>query len=91
MPDLRRLTSSSALCALVLALALTLAGGPEPLVAQEVDTFHLRLYQDGAELAASGQFDEAVSKLRLACFGMLEKPKVLAPCLGRLLIAQEAP
>ena len=71
----------------MLALALTWIA---PVQGQEVDTFHLRLYQDGAELAAVGQFDEAVPKLRLACFGMLEAPKVLAPCLGRLLAAQES-
>lgn len=87
--DPRRLRSLPALCALALALALAWSHSA-PLAAQEVDTFHLRLYQDGAELAASGQFGEAVAKLRLACFGMLEKPKVLAPCLGRLLVAQEA-
>ena len=57
--------------------------------AQGVDTFHLRLYQDGAELAAAGRHGEAVGKLRLACFGMLDRPSILGPCLGRLLVAQD--
>ncbi|MDA8016061.1 MAG: hypothetical protein MPN21_01335 [Thermoanaerobaculia bacterium] len=57
---------------------------------EDVDTFYLRLYQDGAELAAAGQYHAAASKLRLACFGMLDHPSFLGPCLGRLLVTQNA-
>lgn len=64
--------------------------GPQAAVAQDVDTFHLRLYQDGAQLAAAGDYRQAVDKLRLACFGMLDAPSVLGPCLGRLLATQDA-
>lgn len=60
-----------------------------PASAADIDTFYLRLFQDGAELAAAGQYGEAVGKLRLACFGMLDHPAVLGPCLGRLLATQE--
>lgn len=86
--DLRRCRPHRAFGLFALAVAV-LFGLALPLAAQDVDTFHLRLYQDGAELAASGQHDEAVAKLRLACFGMLEAPKILGPCLGRLLASQE--
>lgn len=74
-----------------IALGLLSAGSAVARdVARDVDTFHLRLFEDGVELAADGRYGEAVQKLRLACFGMLDRPDMLAPCLGRLLVSQDA-
>lgn len=69
------------------ALAL-LAVVPVPAPAQEPDPFYLDL-ERSAELAlARGDAPTAVRRLRVACFGMLDRPERLAACLVRLAAAQ---
>lgn len=61
-----------------------------PSPAAAVDTFYVRLFDDGRVLATDGQPRRAADTLRLACFGMLEEPSALAPCLAHLLLALDA-
>ncbi|MBP1642773.1 MAG: hypothetical protein H6Q03_1442 [Acidobacteria bacterium] len=67
------------------ALAL-LAAAPAP--AQEPDPFYLDLERSGQLALAHGDAPAAARKLRIACFGMLDRPERLAACLVRLAVAQ---
>ena len=66
--------------ALGLAAALPLAA---------VDPFYLDLLRDGGHAFDRGDNATAVRHLRLACFGMLDEPKMLGECLTRLALAQD--
>lgn len=68
------------------AVAFGLAAAP-PLVA--VDPFHLDLLRDGIHAYDRGEHAVASRHLRLACFGMLDEPKMLGECLARLALAQD--
>jgi len=68
-------------------LAATLAVAAPPLAA--VDVFYLDLLRDGTHAFDRGDYPAAARHLRLACFGMLDEPKELAACLGRLALAQD--
>lgn len=70
-----------------LVLALGLAGLAAPLAA--VDPFYLDLLRDGGHAFDRGDHATAVRHLRLACFGMLDEPKMLGECLTRLALAQD--
>lgn len=72
------------------ALAVALFATCPASTAAAVDTFYLRLFEDGRALAATGEPRQAADKLRLACFGMLDEPTALAPCLAHLLLALDA-
>lgn len=69
----------------ICALALALAG---PLHA--VDPFYMNLYRSGIHHYDLGEAATARYELRLACFGMLDEPPMLAECLARLGLAQAA-
>lgn len=58
-----------------------------PLAAQ-VDPFYLGALQDGERSIESENYVEAISDLRIACFGLLEQPPLLAKGLVLLAIAQ---
>ena len=49
-----------------------------------------RLFQEGRFALERGEPEQAAHALRLACFGLLEEPPVLAECLVRLALAQSA-
>lgn len=58
-----------------------------PLAA--TDPFYLDLLRDGGHAFDRGDHATAVRHLRLACFGMLDEPKMLGECLSRLALAQD--
>ena len=64
------------------------ARAPEPVL--PADPFYLRLLRDGRAELARGAAQDAVADLRLACFGFLDTPPLLAECLVRLALAQAA-
>jgi hypothetical protein len=66
-------------------LLLLLAAAP----AAAVDPFYQGLLRDGQHAFDRKDYVAAARNLRLACFGMLEEPKVLADCLARLALAQD--
>ncbi len=73
---------------LVAAALLVAASAPSGLHA--ADPFYLRLMEEGTRAHARGDHDTAARRLRIACFGFLEEPERLAPCLVRLGLAQAA-
>jgi tetratricopeptide (TPR) repeat protein len=68
-------------------LLVTLAGSA---FAAETDRFYTDLLRDGVQRYDRGDFVVASRQLRVACFGMLDTPEQLAPCLVRLALAQAA-
>ena len=54
------------------------------------DAFYLELLRTGAEAYERKDFPSAVTDLRLACFGFLDQPSLLAEGLVRLGLAQAA-
>ncbi|MEO8504859.1 MAG: hypothetical protein ABI609_13260 [Acidobacteriota bacterium] len=70
------------------ALALTLIGGQASFGAQDTDPFYSSLLQSGESLYDQGRAAAAAKELRVACFGMLDRPPLLARCLVRLGLAQ---
>jgi tetratricopeptide (TPR) repeat protein len=54
------------------------------------DSFYLDLLRQGTRNAQAGKFPDAVQKLRIACFGFLDDPKLLARGLVRLALAEAA-
>ncbi|HVS13042.1 MAG TPA: tetratricopeptide repeat protein [Thermoanaerobaculia bacterium] len=56
--------------------------------ARAADPFYLDLLRDGTRALDDGSHAEAHRLLRLACFGMLEEPKLLADCLTRQALAE---
>ena len=72
---------------LPLLLAL-LAATATPMPAVAADPFHLDLLREGERALARGEVRAAARDLRLACFGLLDEPPLLAGCLGQLLLAQ---
>lgn len=75
-------------CRRVVLSVIAILGSASALVAQPLDTFYERLYQDGRRSAAAGLAGRAAQELRFACFGMLESPDRLGDCLARLALAQ---
>lgn len=69
----------------LLVLAVTLAA--PPLFA--ADPFYLDLMRDGSHAFDRGDYAASTRNFRLACFGMLDEPKVLGECLARLALAQD--
>ncbi len=80
------LRSISALTVLAVAVLLSLAASS----ATAADPFHESLLAKGKALYAAGDYESATHSLRLACFGLLEDPPVLANCLAHLGLAQIA-
>ena len=72
------------LVGLVVLLILALIS---PRLAFAADPFYERLLQKGKRALAT-DVREAEEDLRLACFGLLEEPPVLADCLVHLAVAQ---
>ncbi len=72
----------------MLGAAIVLAGilVAGPLLA--ADPFYLDLLAEGSLAAERGDTAEAARKLRIACFGFLEEPALLAECQARLAIVQ---
>ena len=54
-----------------------------------IDPFYQSMLRDGQTAFERKDYTAAVRNLRLACFGMLDEPKVLADCLARLALAQD--
>jgi hypothetical protein len=74
---------------LLLAMPAMLAiTGPVPATAA-IDPFYQGLLRSGQTAFDGKDYASAVRDLRLACFGMLDEPKVLADCLARLALAQD--
>lgn len=69
-----------------LSAALGIAAAP-PLHA--ADPFHVDLLRDGVHASDRGDHATAARYIRLACFGMLDEPKLLGECLTRLALAQD--
>jgi tetratricopeptide (TPR) repeat protein len=69
---------------LIAALALLAA-----LPLSAADLFYLDLLRDGTHAFDRGDHATAARQLRLACFGMLDEPKLLGECLARLALAQD--
>jgi hypothetical protein len=70
-----------------LILTLLLALATPPLAA--ADLFYMDLLRDGVHAYDRGDFGVAARHFRLACFGMLDEPKLLGECLARLALAQD--
>lgn len=70
-----------------LLLVTALAMAALPLSA--ADPFYLDLMRDGVHAHDRGDFGVAARHLRLACFGMLDEPKLLGECLARLALTQD--
>jgi hypothetical protein len=70
-----------------LILTLLLAMAAPPLAA--ADLFYMDLLRDGVHAYDRGDFGVAARHFRLACFGMLDEPKLLGECLARLALAQD--
>ncbi len=69
--------------------AIGIAGiAGRPAMAAGPDSFYLAQLEDGVEAYGRADWATAARTLRIACFGLLEEPKLLAPCLVRLAIAQ---
>ena len=68
-----------AACALLLAAA-----------AHAADPFYTRMLREGTDAYNRKEYATAVQKLRIACFGFLDEPEVLADGLTRLALAQGA-
>jgi tetratricopeptide (TPR) repeat protein len=68
---------------------LLLAASTPWTVNAAVDPFYQSLLRDGQAAFERKDYGTAVRELRLACFGMLDEPKVLADCLARLALAQD--
>lgn len=58
--------------------------------AYAADPFYEQLLRKGREALDRGDAAQAARRLRLACFGMLEEPPLLAECLVYLGVAQSA-
>lgn len=88
-PRRRRGLVSAVVAICLLGASLSLGGvlGAAPAAAA-VDPFYDLLYQDGLRAAGRGDAAGAAKMLRLACFGMLQDPPVLASCLTHLALAQ---
>jgi tetratricopeptide (TPR) repeat protein len=69
-----------------LAVALALAVAPRLFA---VDLFYADLLRDGTHAFDRGDYAVAARHFRLACFGMLDEPKMLGECLARLALAQD--
>ena len=54
-----------------------------------VDPFNVDLLRDGVHASDRGDHATAARYIRLACFGMLDEPKLLGECLTRLALAQD--
>jgi hypothetical protein len=54
-----------------------------------VDPFYQSLLRDGQSAYDRKDYAAAARDLRLACFGMLDEPRLLADCLARLALAQD--
>jgi tetratricopeptide (TPR) repeat protein len=70
-----------------LVLTLLLAMAALPLAA--ADLFYLDLLRDGSHAYDRGDYSLAERHFRLACFGMLDEPKLLGECLARLALAED--
>jgi len=80
-----RRTLPTALLTLALGLVLGAAGTG---AARATHPHYLRLLRQGTFALERGEPDAAVRDLRLACFGFLDEPPLLAQCLVRLGLAQ---
>ena len=80
-----RRTLPAALLALAVGLVLGAAGSG---AAHAAHPHYLRLLRQGTFALERGEPDAAVRDLRLACFGFLDEPPLLAQCLVRLGLAQ---
>ncbi len=71
---------------------LLLAAGALLLAAavHAADPFYTRLLREGTDAYNRKEYVTAVQKLRVACFGFLDDPEVLADGLTRLALAQAA-
>jgi tetratricopeptide (TPR) repeat protein len=74
----------SAVRTIVVAVGLLLAVH----VAFAADSFYLRQLREGSDDFNRRDFAAAVLHLRLACFGLLDEPELLADGLARLALAQ---
>lgn len=68
-------------------IVLAMLTGP---AARAADRFYEDLLRDGTLAAQRGETARAARLLRLACFGLLEEPPLLARCLTHLALAQAA-
>lgn len=82
---MRQTPSLHAAALAALAAITLLSAGP----LRAIDPTYLDLLRDGIHEYDRGNFPLAARSLRLACFGMLDEPKSLAECLGRLALAQD--
>lgn len=58
--------------------------------AHAADPFYLRLLRQGTDAYNRRDYQPAVRQLRVACFGLLDEPQLLADGLTRLALAQGA-
>jgi hypothetical protein len=71
----------------LLLLVTVLSMAALPLSA--ADLFYLDLMRDGVHAYDRADYSAAARHFRLACFGMLDEPKLLGECLARLALAQD--
>lgn len=72
------------------ALATAAAGLGQPDPCEAVDPFYERRHEEGVLAHELGDYPRAIQELRVACFGMLDEPALLAECLAHLALAQGA-
>jgi tetratricopeptide (TPR) repeat protein len=82
-PNPRSSRLRSAQISAVFITALVLAGA-----AYAVDPFYTRLLRQGTDSYNRRDYAPAVRQLRMACFGLLDDPQLLAEGLTRLALAQ---
>ena len=84
LPSTFSLSAKRLAATVAIALALVAAA------AQAADPFYTRLLREGADSYNRKDYFTAVRQLRVACFGLLDEPDLLADGLTRLALAQAA-
>ena len=84
------LPSTFSLSAKHLAATVAIALALVATAAQAADPFYTRLLREGTDAYNRKDYGAAERKLRVACFGFLDEPDLLADGLTRLALAQAA-
>ena len=74
----------------LLAIAAVLLATLAAVTADAADPFYMRLLRQGTDAFNRREYQTAASQLRIACFGLLDEPQLLADGLTRLALAQAA-
>lgn len=86
----RRCTRTEAFAAawLILAAPGVFANQATPTAAADPDPFYTAALRQGETLYAGGDYAAAAKRLRIACFGLMNQPRLLGAALVRLALAE---